>query len=159
MSLEDIEKRLKVVEDVEAIKKLKARYCAYCDDSFNVEGIVSLFAPDGIMDGGENGHAQGTENLKALYATAPGMFSFAIHMVLNPVIEVNGDTASGSWYLLQPCTSPDGKQAMWGSAKYDEEYVKLNGEWKFKRVKVNPIFWTPYDQGWAKAPFGGGMAG
>ena len=29
MSLEDIERRLRVLEDVEEIKRLKARYCGY----------------------------------------------------------------------------------------------------------------------------------
>ena len=43
MSLEDIERRLKVIEDIEEIKRLKARYCAYCDDNYDADGIASLF--------------------------------------------------------------------------------------------------------------------
>ena len=31
VSLEDIERRLRALEDVEQIKRLKARYCTYCD--------------------------------------------------------------------------------------------------------------------------------
>ena len=32
MNLEALAQRIQVLEDTEAIKKLKARYCAYCDD-------------------------------------------------------------------------------------------------------------------------------
>ena len=35
MSLEDLERRLKVLEDIEEIKLLKRRYCAYCDDNYD----------------------------------------------------------------------------------------------------------------------------
>ena len=44
----------------------------------------------------------------------------------------------------------DGEQAVWGSAKYNETYVKVNGQWKFQRLGVTLGFWTPYEQGWAK---------
>ena len=35
MSTSDLEKRITVLEDIEAIKMLKARYCAICDDDHN----------------------------------------------------------------------------------------------------------------------------
>ena len=35
------------LEDIEAIKILKARYGYYCDDSYNPDGISSLFVEDG----------------------------------------------------------------------------------------------------------------
>jgi len=31
--------------------------------------------------------------------------------------------------------------------------VKQNGEWKFKNLKVDSAFWTPFDEGWAKKQF------
>ena len=71
---------------------------------------------------------------------------------MNPIIKVDGDTATGQWYLFQPTTmlGEDGAQAVWGSAKYDETYVRVNGKWKFQRLGVTLGFWTAYDQGWAK---------
>jgi len=78
---------------------------------------------------------------------------FAIHMVMNPDIEVNGDTATGSWYLFQACTYAEDNQAIWGSGRYDEEYVRLDGVWMFKHLKLTWFFWTPFEQGWAKAQF------
>jgi hypothetical protein len=33
---------------------------------------------------------------------------------------------------------------------YDETYVKVNGEWKFKRVATEFKFVAAYDEGWFK---------
>jgi len=38
-------------------------------------------------------------------------FPFAIHNVMNPMIEVSGDAARGRWHLLQPLTMARGNQA------------------------------------------------
>ena len=46
MSLEDIERRLRALEDVEEIKRLKARYCTYCDDNYDADKIARLFVED-----------------------------------------------------------------------------------------------------------------
>ena len=153
MSLEDLERRVKALEDVEDIKRLKARYCHYCDDNYDAEGIARLFTEDAVWDGGIRGRADGREEIRQFFVGAPQRLPFAIHMVMNPVIEVSGDTATGIWYLFQTCTYADGNRAVWGSGRYDEEYVRVNGEWKFKNLKLTSHFWTPFDEGWAKTPF------
>ena len=99
------------------------------------------------------GRAEGIQGIREFFTRAPGRLSFAVHMVLNPIIEVNGDTATGQWYLLQACTYAEGDKAVWGSARYDEEYVKDGGVWKFRRLKLTSNFWTPFDQGWVKQRF------
>ena len=43
-------------------------------------------------------------------------------------------TATGTWYLFQPCTYAEGNQAVWGSARYDEEYVRVHGRWMFQNL-------------------------
>ena len=40
MATMDLEKRITILEDIEAIKKLKARYCAVCDDDHNPDEIT-----------------------------------------------------------------------------------------------------------------------
>ena len=34
-----------------------------------------------------------------------------------------------------------------------QKYVRVNGEWKIKHLKIASFFWTPFDQGWAKQRF------
>jgi ketosteroid isomerase-like protein len=153
MSLEDLERRIKAIEDIEEIKKLKARYCAYCDDSYDADGIAELFTEDAIWDGGIRGRAEGREGIRDFFTRASQRLPFAIHMVMNPLIEVEGDTAKGTWYLFQACTFAAGDQAVWGSARYDDEYVRIDGRWMFQNLKLTSHFWTPFDQGWVKTRF------
>ena len=145
MSVEDLERRIAALEDIEEIKKLKARYCAYCDDSYDADGIAGLFTEDAVWDGGIRGRADGREEIRQFFQRAPQRLPFAVHMVMNPIIEVNGDAATGVWYLFQACTYSEGR--------YDEEYVRVGGQWKFRSLKLTSHFWTPFDEGWAKTKF------
>ena len=148
MTLEDIDRRLRVMEDIEEIKRLKARYCSYCDDNYDADSIASLFTEDAIWDGGIRGKAEGRDEIRNFFIRASQKLPFAVFMVMNPIIEVDGDRAKGIWYLLQACTYAEGDRAVWGSARYDEEYVRLQGEWKFRNLRLTSFFWTPFDRGW-----------
>ena len=53
--LQQIERRLQVLEDAEAIRNLKARYAALCDNQYDADGIASLFTEDAVWD---NGHIE-----------------------------------------------------------------------------------------------------
>jgi hypothetical protein len=81
-------------------------------------------------------------------------------MVMNPMIEVEGEKARGTWYLFQAVTeggqapSTGSGQAKWVSGRYEEDYVKVKGRWFIKKLWVRFNFWTPYDQGWAKQKWG-----
>jgi len=153
MNLEDLTRRIQVLEDIEAIKRLKAQYCTYCDNAYDADGIASLFAEDAVWDGGNFGKHEGREAIRTFFRGASRIFPFALHQVMNPIIEVQGGQATGSWYLLQPATLADGNQAVWLAARYEEEYVKVGGDWQFKRLKVHASFLTPFEQGWAKKRF------
>lgn len=153
MSLEAIEKRLQVLEDIEAIKRLKRMYCSYCDDNYDADALANLFVEDAVWDGGTlRPRIEGRSAIREFFVAAKHRLPFAIHMVLNPIIEVEGDRAKGTWYLFQPCTFADEDRAVWGSARYDEEYVRQDGQWKFKNLALTSFFWTPFDEGWVKTP-------
>ena len=153
MSLEDIEWRLRVLEDIEEIKRLKARYCAFCDDSFNLEALATVYTEDAYWEMARYGTAQGRDQILVMMSGSPQRTPFVVHMVMNPIIEVDGDKATGVWYLFMARTHAEGDQAVWGSARYDEEYTRVGGEWKISRQKVTENFRTPFDQGWAKKRF------
>ena len=154
MTLEELEKRLTVLEDIEAIKRLKARYCAYCDDNYNIDALRTLFVEDAVWEGGRHGSAQGREGILNVLGRSRQTVTLSVHMVMNPIIEVDGEEAKGSWYLFMPSTlSVAGEQATWLSIRYDEEYVRVDGDWKIKSQKLTEYFWTPFDQGWVNTRF------
>lgn len=152
MDVGELEQRIIRLEDLEAIKQLKARYCEICDDNHNPDRITSIFAEDGIWEGRGIGHARGHAEIRELFLGFQKMMSFSQHMVMNPVIEVEGDRAHGTWYFFGMFTFYEGNQAKWQAARYHEDYVKSNGDWKIQHLRVKgPGISADYETGWAPA--------
>ena len=152
MDMAELEKRITRIEDLEAIKQLKARYCDICDDDHNPNKITTIFVEDGIWEGAGFGKAQGHEAIRALFQDFQQLISFSQHMVMNPVSEVNGDHATATWYFFGPFTMRDGNRALWQAARYNDDYVKVNGAWKIQHLRVKgPRMSADYGTGWAAA--------
>ncbi len=66
--------RLRQLEDIEAIKRLKAQYAAACDDNYDADAIANLFVENALWDGGNFGKAEGREKIRAFFATHPKSF-------------------------------------------------------------------------------------
>ena len=151
MDLAELEKRITRLEDLESIKQLKSRYCEICDDNHDSKRITSIFTDDGVWEGKGIGKAQGHAEIKALFENFQKTISYSQHMVLNPIIEVDGTTATGVWYFFGPFTFYEGNQAMWQAARYREDYEKIDGTWKIKHLRVKgPGMSARYEAGWAK---------
>ncbi len=157
MTSEGLEARIRKLEDVEEIKKLKATYCYLCDaglaDPKNRDELLSHFTRNARVDFGlgEGSQFEGPEGLKIFFGeVVPGSVSFCVHMVHNPIIEVDGDRATGRWYYEAPTTDMSTGAAQWMMGTYFEEYVRENGQWKFASIKTVWKYISPYDEGWAR---------
>ncbi len=149
--MDTVEARIQRLEDVERIGQLKAQYC-YCVDDGRIDELMERFTDDAVWDGGPMGRFEGREAIRAFLVGLPQQLSFYLHWVTNPQIEVDGDDATGTWYLIEPCTARGrrGERAIWGAGRYEERYVREEGVWKFRELRLTPVFWTPFDQGWAE---------
>ena len=140
MELAELQERITRLEDIEAIKRLKARYCEICDhEGYDADAMASLFTEDGVWDGEGVGRAEGREAIRELFAGIAKVTGGSQHIVANPLIEVDGDQAQGVWHLIAAVTQSDGTtDSNWPgtAARYHEDYVKQNGEWKFRRVRA-----------------------
>ena len=150
MDLMDLEVRITRLEDLEAIKQLKARYCEICDDDHDPERITGIFTEDGIWEGRGIGRAVGHQEIRALFRRFQKTISFSQHMTMNPVIEVDGDMAKGTWYFFGPFTMAEENQALWQACRYHEDYRKVDGAWKIAHLRVkSPRMSAAYEKGWA----------
>lgn len=160
MDLAALEQRISRIESLEAIKQLKARYCEVCDDDHNPDEIVTLFTANGIWEGHGIGTAKGHEQIRELFQRFQSAMSFTQHMVMNPIIDVDGDSAAARWYFFGPFTmkkngrkgaANDPGKAVWQAARYHETYSKVDGEWKIQHLKIaRPTMYAEYAVGWAK---------
>ena len=144
-----IEARLRVLEDVEEIRKLKARYCAACDDSHNPDTLGPLFAADAVWEASGVGRAEGREAIKALLGGIgrSGTIRNSGHHALNPIIEVDGDRATGHWRLIMLYTGYRADRSLqyrriigW----YREQYVRSKGGWQFQHLYCEVEEHAPY---------------
>ena len=157
MTLEELAVRIQVLEDIEALKKLKATYCYLCDaglaDERNRDALLAHFTDDARVDFGLGAASvfEGREGLRTFFGTVvPQTISFCVHMVHNPIIEVHGDRATGRWYYEAPTTDAATNRAQWMMGTYEEEYVRDGGRWKFAFIRARWKYITPYDEGWAR---------
>lgn len=149
-----LETRIQRLEDIEAIRNLKARYCLACDDNYNPEDLAPLFAEDAVWDGGILGLAEGRTAINEFFTAASAKVPFALHYVTNPIIEANGNEATGNWLLWEPMTftTDSGNLGIWHSASYNDTYVKVDGQWLFKHVKINIELLSPVGNNFGETP-------
>ena len=147
--MDALEKRIQKLEDIEAIKQLKFRYCEICDDDHNPDFITTVFSEDAIWEGAGIGKASGHDQIRKLFESFKAAISFSQHIVNNPIIEVEGDKASGRWYFFGTFTYYEGGVRRWQSARYHEQYVRTEEGWKIQHLKVaDPVFSARYEKGW-----------
>jgi len=136
--------RLRRLEDLEALRRLKADYCERCDRGAPGEAVAELFADDAeieIVPSGEQ--ARGRAEIVAFYGALGGRFALAAHLLANPRLEVEGDAARGRWWMLMPALDGLGgaPRERLLLAEYDEEYRRVEGAWRILRMRVELRGW------------------
>jgi hypothetical protein len=153
--------RLLRLEAVHEIQNLQGRYNHYLSMGI-FEGMFDMFskknpnieleiADSGVYVGHESIQRWLTESIKPKHISRGGM---GLMMLLTPVIEVSrdGESARGMWHSFG-CTASrteSGLRATWQQGKYDCEFVKEDGQWKFRSIHWYINFRTPFDEGWVK---------
>jgi hypothetical protein len=148
MSINELEKRIATLEDIAAIKQLKARYCEVCDTGHDRARIVTLFAEDGIWEGGDFGTAVGHVAIGELFEGLHKTIAFCQHNSMNPIIEVDGNRAKARWNLWCPYSSRKTAEVRWLAAKYEDDHIKINGEWKYQHLRAFIQADEPLEKRW-----------
>jgi ketosteroid isomerase-like protein len=121
------------------IYQLKSAYGHYYDTP-DFEALVDLYTDDAVCVFGAYGTWNGKEEIRAGFAEnvgAPDNPFPSLHMFLNPMIAIDGDEATGKWYLLD-CVLTGGSQdpVVRVMGVYDERYRRENGRWKISRMDL-----------------------
>jgi hypothetical protein len=155
--LDASEHRVQLLEDVNAIEKLNRAYGYYIDKGL-WDQVVDLFAEDSSVEIEAGGVYLGKKGADRLFREkfGNGKIGFADGTLFNHpqfqgIVDVDaaGKTAKGRWRTLAQ-VAWYGQSAFWNEGVYENEYVKEDGIWKFRKMKFWSTFFTPYDKGWAK---------
>ncbi len=129
------------------IENVSARYMIAVDAG-DIDTVMSTWAQDGVLDwvgGVENGR---DAIRKAMSGFGGGAVRGKIpagattrqrtqHHILNHVIDVNGNTAKTTayWFAITNNTPQKDVQLLY-FGHYEDELVKQNGHWLFKKRKI-----------------------
>ncbi len=152
--LRDLDARIRVLEEIEAIKRLKYKYFR-CMDKGLWDEMGECFAEDAVADYERHGLIQGRAAIARFFKeyVAPA-YSMCVHQGHNPEIDLRSDsTATGTWELDNFMVTSETNIGLWIAAFYEDEYAKEGGEWKIKRTKIVYIFRSDIEKGWAKERF------
>jgi 3-phenylpropionate/cinnamic acid dioxygenase small subunit len=119
------------MDDLAQIHQLYAHYSWTLDEKHHEEWL-ECFTEDGVMEGPTFGRHAGREELRqfiAKYKAASGMFQVR-HIISNIRVEIQGDSAVGSCYVLHYRTHR-GRTELNAIGGYRDQLRKVNGRWLF----------------------------
>lgn len=141
------------MDDIEEIKRLKARYCRLMDTK-DWEGYRELFTADvtvNLESAGEAVPGQGQEPTEAAGAVIAGVDSFiamivptlgevvTVHQCHTPEIDLlSPSSAQGIWAMEDLLLFPDGTQ-LHGFGHYHETYEKQGDHWRIKSTRLTRL--------------------
>lgn len=136
------------------IRRLIVAYLEALDRHQDAASIADLFSLDGVWEAvGPRasilGTHRGQEAIKQRHAHPA--FSFSLHFLTNEAISVTGDEAVGTWMYLLTATLKE--RATWIAGRLQVDFIREGSTWKIKHMRVEPMFTTPYEDGWVKTPF------
>ena len=153
------------LEAYQACRNLMGKY-SYLHTAFRNKEYVELWAkrdddrltmPFGVFKGWEGVRRcyvdiHGDRSIPEDAEAVKGLMM--IHEMCTEVIEVaaDGKTAKGIWITPGTETSPaPGKEkGSWCWGKYEVEFIKEDGMWKFWKMTLFPLFLTPFDRSWGQ---------
>jgi hypothetical protein len=130
------------MDDIEAIKQLKARYFRLMDTK-EWHQLAAVFADDATIDM----RGEGTEDIQSLDEFVPHLRAniepvTTVHHGHMPEIEITSpSTASGIWAMEDMLWWPDGSpiRHLHGYGHYYETYRKVGDEWKIASMRLSRL--------------------
>ena len=127
-----------MLEDVEAIKRLKARYCRFLDTK-DIESWRALFAPEVVVTldmavstrGADPQTAPPLEGFDAFFPVVWGGVEHAatVHHCHTPEIELTSETTATGIWAMEDMLFFDAGGSLHGAGHYHETYEKRDGSW------------------------------
>ncbi len=128
--------------EIEAIKQLKYKYFR-CLDSKKWEEMSECFTADARCwyDSGKYSFDGVEAIMKFLRDSLSDPDIISLHHGHHPEISIgDANSATGIWYLEDRLYFTKQNMMLWGAAFYEDEYVKVDGQWKLRATGYHRTF-------------------
>lgn len=133
------------IEERIALEDLLTAYCLAVDKLGDVDGLLSLFTPDAVLDlsGIHLPKVEGHAGIRGFFEPVFGFMTHHAHFVSNfQVDRLDGDHASTSAYVMGMGVSSDGNSVT-VYVKYFLDCVRFAGRWKIKKFYETALMPLP----------------
>lgn len=152
---------------IEEIRQLQFRFWCACDidaltgRTHNFDVVAALFTSDGSWSVSRRSaagievltRAQGTDQIRSTFRGYQEQVPYAFHHGATPLIEVDGDRATGRWKTWV-VLGYDASDPQFTGGIYDLEYRRGPDGWRIQRCDVSAEFYISGREGWGSgAPY------
>lgn len=123
--------------DRQSIQELRANYSHTIDhgiQSGEWDEFLALYTDDAIVDYPQE-TLQGPQEIETFAEGLQEAYEFTMHTAQMPRVKVDGDEATGEWYLVVFYAAADGSEG-YALGRYEDNYRVVDDEWKFSGIKA-----------------------
>ena len=155
-TLAALEQRIAVMNDEDKVRNLQNAYGYYMDRKM-WDDVTDLFTADGALEIASLGVYDGPRSIRrALERSGPaglkhGQLNELMQLDMAVAIEPGGMEARARGLEFGMLGEADKGTAFYTLAIFENRYVKQNGIWRIREMRMFPVLKTDYAQGWAKS--------
>lgn len=151
-----LEERIAAMIDEDQVRKLQNAYGYYVDRKM-WDDVTDLFTDDGVLEIADVGVYEGRRGIRrALERMGPAGLRHGQlndHLQLNTIIDIEpgGHEARARGVEFGMLGEADDGTAFLTLAVFVNRYVKQDGVWRIREMRLFPVMRTDYYEGWAKS--------
>ena len=154
--LAELEERIALMNDEDQVRNLQNAYGYYIDRKM-WDDVVDLFAVDGVLEIADMGIYEGPRGVRrALERMGPAGLArgqLNDHLQLDMVVDIDAARSEarsrGIEFAMLGDTQAD--TAHFAVSVFENRYVKTDGIWRIREMRLFPLMKTDYEQGWAES--------
>jgi uncharacterized protein (TIGR02246 family) len=131
MTQQDLETRLRRLEDLDEIRQLFIDYGQLLDRG-DFAAYAQLFAEDGELMIGPMGRAKGRQEIETMMSKVGGSGG-SLHIISSPVVQLDGDRATSHVMWTVVNRGEDDSPVVGMVGHHEDELVREQGRWRFAR--------------------------
>ena len=150
-----IERRISTLNDEDKVRNLQNAYGYYMDRKM-WDDVTDLFAADGVLAIANDVYDGPKGIRRALERSGPaglthGQLNELMQLDMAAAIEADGLEARGRGLEFGMLGEADKGTAFYTLAIFENRYVKQDGIWRIREMRMFPLLKTEYALGWAKS--------